>query len=98
MCRIAVWQGLGLHSTHYKHWKQLLLRHIVNTPVTILIREGLTRGYPLSMVLYGIALIPLAEELQAPDPEIVAPFYADDAAFDGSAQRSAQLLNMFVER
>ena len=34
------------------------------------------------MVLYGITLIPLAEELRAAYPGILLPFYADDAAFD----------------
>ena len=32
-------------------------------PVTILSRQGVTQGDPLSMVLYGITLAPLAEEL-----------------------------------
>ena len=36
------------------------------------------------MVLYGITLIPLAEELRAADPGLILPLYADDAAFDGS--------------
>ena len=35
------------------------------------------------MVLYGITLFPLAEELRAVDPGLLSPFYEDDAAFDG---------------
>ena len=50
------------------------------------------------MVLYGITLAPLAEELRAADLGILSPFYADDAAFDGSARRSAQLLKLLVNR
>ena len=50
------------------------------------------------MVLYGITLAPLTEELRAADPGLLSPFYADDAAFDGSAQRSAQLLKLLVKR
>ena len=50
------------------------------------------------MVLYGITLVPLAEELQAADPGLLYPFYADDAAFDGLARRIAQLLNMLMKR
>ena len=45
----------------YKHWAQLLLRQPGETPFTILSREGFTQGDPLSMVLYGITLAPLAE-------------------------------------
>ena len=47
----------------YEHWAQLLLHQPGELPVTILSREGFTQGDPLSMVLYGITLVPLAEEL-----------------------------------
>ena len=50
------------------------------------------------MVLYGITLVPLAEELRAADLGILSPFYADDAAFGGLAQRSAQLLKLLMRR
>ena len=50
------------------------------------------------MVLYGITLVPLAEELRAADPGLLSPFYADDAMFDGSARRSAQLIKLLVRR
>ena len=43
----------------YKHWAQLLLRQPGEPPVTILSREGVTQGDPLSMVLYRITLVPL---------------------------------------
>ena len=52
-------------------------------PVTILSIEGVTQVDPISMVFYGITLVPLAEELRAADPGLLSPFYADDAAFDG---------------
>ena len=32
------------------------------------------------------------------DLGILSPFYADDAAFDGSAQQSAQLLKLIMDR
>ena len=82
----------------YKHWAQLLLRQPGEFLVSILSREVLTQGNPLSMVLYGITLVPLAEELQAADPGLLYPFYADDAAFDGLAWRSAQLLKLLMRR
>ena len=50
------------------------------------------------MVLYGITLAPLAEELRTEEPGLLYPFYADDAAFDGSEQRSAQLLKPLMRR
>ena len=48
------------------------------------------------MVLYGITIFPMAEYLRAEDPGILYPFYADDAAFDGLARQSAQLIKMLM--
>ena len=59
----------------YKHWAQLLLRQTGELPVTILSREVVTQGDPISVVLYGITLVPLAEELQAADPGLFSPFF-----------------------
>ena len=50
------------------------------------------------MVLYGITLVPIAEELRSVDPGILSPFYADDAAFGGLARKSAQLLKLLMKR
>ena len=50
------------------------------------------------MVLYGITLVPLADELRSADPGLLSPFYADDTVLDGSARRSAQLLKMLMKR
>ena len=80
------------------YWAQLLLQRPGEPPVIILSREGVTQRDPLSIVLYGITLITLYEELRAADPGILSPFYADDAAFDGLAQRSAQLLKLLMKR
>ena len=45
-----------------------------------------------------MSISPLAEELRAADPGLLYPFYADDAAFDSLARRSAQLLKMLMKR
>ena len=50
------------------------------------------------MLLSRITLAPLAKELRGADPKLLSLFYADDAAFDGSARPSAQLLNMLIKR
>ena len=82
----------------YRHWAQLLIRQPGETPVKILSQERVTQGDPLLMVLYGITLIPLSEELISADLGILSPFYADNLAFNGSARRSAQLLKLLMER
>ena len=50
------------------------------------------------MVLYGITLVPLAEELMDADPTILSFFYANDAAFDVSARRSAAQMRLSMDR
>ena len=50
------------------------------------------------MVLYRIALVPLAEELRVADLGLLSLFYADDVAFDCSARRSAHLLKLLMKR
>ena len=63
------WPAVAIFAFNcYKHWAQLLPRQPGEPSVTILIREGVTQGDLLSMVLYGITLVPLAEELRAADP------------------------------
>ena len=82
----------------YRHWAQLLLRQPGESPVKIMIREGVNQGDSLSMVLYGITLVPLEEELIAADPGLLSPFYADNVAFDGSLRQNAQLLKLLMKR
>ena len=50
------------------------------------------------MVLYGITLVTLAEELRASDLGLLTPFYAHDAAFDGSERWSDHILKLLLER
>ena len=60
--------------------------------------RGVHSGIPLTMVFYGINLAPLEGQLRAVDSEMLSPFYADDAVFDGSQRKSAQLLKMLMNR
>ena len=50
------------------------------------------------MVLYGITLVPMYEELRAADTGLLSPFYADDSVFDGLARQNVQLLKLLMER
>ena len=68
----------------YRHWEKLILRQPGNTSVILLIREGVNQDDPLSMVPYGITLVPPAEDMRDVDPTLLSPLYANDAAFDRS--------------
>ena len=77
---------------------QLLLRQPRVPPVKILSREGVTQGEPISMVLCGITLVPLVEELRAADSGLLSPFYDYDAEFHCLEQHSAQILKLLMKR
>ena len=50
------------------------------------------------MVLYVNLLFPLMKELRDADPTLLSPFYANDAAFDVLARRSAAQLKLLTDR
>ena len=55
--------GARFAFNYYRHWAQILFRQTGEPSLTILSREGVTQGDPISMVLYGITLDPLAKEV-----------------------------------
>ena len=69
-----------------RHWGQLLLRNTGDAPVIFLVQEGVTQSGTFLMVLYGITLATLTEELRYADPTLLSPLYANDATFGGSAR------------
>ena len=50
------------------------------------------------MVIYGITLVPLAEELRAVAPDLPITAYAYDAVLDGLSERSTSLMRLLLER
>ena len=45
--------------------------------------EEVTQGYPLSMILYGLGMLPLTIKLKNAVPECIQPWYAADAGAGG---------------
>ena len=76
---------------------QLLLFQPGDAPVILLNREVVTQGDPFSIVLYGIILVPLEDELRDVYPSILSPFYANNAVFDGLARWSAAHLCLLMD-
>ena len=65
----------------YRHWAQLILRmHKGNEVSIIFSKEGVTQGDPLSMVVYGIGMIPLTLQLKREILDCFQPWYDEDAA------------------
>ena len=46
-------------------------------------KEGVTQGYPLAMIAYGIGVLPLIRDLRGAHHRITQPWYADDARAGG---------------
>jgi hypothetical protein len=67
----------------YRHSAQLILCRRGHNCTVLLSREGVTQGDPLSMVLYGLSLTPLAEAIRHSVPTAVQPWYANDSAMVG---------------
>ena len=82
----------------YRHWSQLIIHQPGESLITILIQEGVAQGDTLLMVLYGITLVPLVEELRAADPGLLSHFYANYVAFNGSERQSPHLLKLLMNR
>ena len=50
------------------------------------------------MVLYGITLVPLTKDLRDAYPNLLSPFYANDAVFNGPFSHSAAQLRLLMDR
>jgi hypothetical protein len=87
-------KGSRLACNSYRHFNIFIVRKGTGAPAfQIFGEEGLSQGDPLAMVLYGVALMPLAEHLRKFLPDVLTPWYADDAAAaGGNAEWSAMAL------
>ena len=68
----------------YRHWSQLMIRSGDGYEGHwMMSKEGVTQGDPLSMILYGLGMLPLTMKLKNAVPECIQPWYADDAGAGG---------------
>jgi hypothetical protein len=91
-------KGRRLAFNCYRHFNILIVRKDNgDSAYTLWGEEGVSQGDPLAMVLYGIALMPLAEHLRRAVPEALTPWYADDSAAAGQAENCARCLAFLQE-
>jgi hypothetical protein len=67
----------------YRHWSVLVVQAGSGNATFLFIKEGVTQGNPLSMVAYGLSLLPLIRQLRDEFPEVFQSWYADDAGGGG---------------
>ena len=80
----------------YRHEAQLVVRRPAALCHILTIRVGLTQGDPISMVLYGLVILPLAEAMREADTGFLQPWYTDDAAMRGPTRSKAKLLRALI--
>ena len=68
----------------YLHWATLVIRAGDRTGHLLYSKEGVTQGYPLKMVAYGLGILPLIRELRTAHPSINQTWYSDDAGAGGT--------------
>ena len=67
----------------------LIVRRKGKPCYVILSQEGSTQGDPVSMIVYGLSMAPIAEALREEVPKVVQPWYADDTAMGGPSKEVA---------
>ena len=68
----------------YCHWATLVVRNMEYGSCHFLHRkEGLTQGHLLSMIAYGIGVLPLIRDLRDAHTSVIQPWYADEVGKGG---------------
>ena len=76
--------GAQFTFKYYRHWATLVVRDIGDGSGQFLqSKEGVTQGYPLAMISYGIRVIALSRELRGSHFRVTQPLYADDTGAGG---------------
>ena len=68
----------------YRHWSSLVLWNGDGTASFIHSKEGVTHRDPLAMIVYGIGILPLINNLKREIPDVTQPCYADNSGALGT--------------
>jgi len=81
--------AIGFHFVFncYRHWARLVVHSSSGSPHALYSMEGVTQGDPLSMILYGLAVLPLIRGLKLKFPDLTHVWFADDGNAAGTFHR-----------
>ena len=82
----------------YRHEVMLVFQNPGKEATILWSKEGVTQGDPMAMMLYGIAILPLAQMLKKEYPSVLQPWYADDSAMMGPHALNAKVVKLLVEK
>jgi hypothetical protein len=82
----------------YRHWSTLMIPSANGTALFVHSQEGVMQGDPISMVAYGILLLPLIRTLKDEIPEVDQPWYADNAGAGGTFKGRWQYFEKLQEK
>ncbi|GAX17715.1 hypothetical protein FisN_UnNu087, partial [Fistulifera solaris] len=90
--------GARLIFHSYRHTPILFLRRGEGKPcIKLHSREGITQGDPMSMIIYGLTLVPLAKRIREATKDVVQPWYADDVALAGPASQIDIAMKLLIK-
>ena len=71
----------------YRHWSSLVLWNGNGTASILHSREVMTQVDTLTIIAYGISILPLIKNLKCEIPDVTQPWYADDSGALGMFAR-----------
>ena len=87
MWTVCYWwhSGPRFVFNRYKHSVKLFVRHPGGVyPEAILRKEGVTQEYPLSMVIYGMRLSVLEDQIRGEYPILFQSWYTDKSSLESA--------------
>ena len=82
----------------YRHWATLAIRACDGTGNFLFSKKGVTEGETLTMVEYGLGILPLIRELRKVHSDITWICYTDDAGSGGIFEGIRRHMNEFMAR
>ncbi|KAL7531966.1 hypothetical protein ACHAXR_006015, partial [Thalassiosira sp. AJA248-18] len=90
--------GSRFAFNRYRHHNIVYVRsNPGEPPIIITSQEGVAQGDVFGGFLYGIGLMPLAEQMREKIPTVLQTWFADDMAGAGSAAHNAECLDFLMK-